>query len=289
MENLIYYYANLSVSAIIEEAELSPKPGLVDRYDQGAHKDMDINLMIKSANALLSGFYSYLETGLNHIGTLADLFSAVRKIGLEAEKNMFNATNGINTHKGANFSFGLILSALGYYLQNTGLKSNLTTNDINNIFKIVKQMAENLVETDFKNIRDKTNLTNGEKLYLQYNHGGIRKEAEEGYKIITETALPELMRLNHKNIDKSRKYLHILFLIMSNCDDTNILTRGGLNALRYVKETGKYLFENNIVFKDHYINIIEEINKDFIKRNLSSGGSADLLSIVIFLDKVMHI
>jgi len=196
MENLIHYYASSSVSAIIEEAELYPKPGLVDRYDQGAHKDMDINLMIKSANALLSGFYSYLETGLNHIGTLADLFSAVRKIGLEAEKDMFKATNGINTHKGANFSFGLILSALGYYLQNTGLKSNLTTNDINNIFKIVKQMAENLVEIDFKNIRNKTNLTNGEKLYLQYNHGGIRKEAEEGYKIITEAALPELMKIS---------------------------------------------------------------------------------------------
>lgn len=108
--------AKIAVASLKKEVSLAPKPGLVDKYDTGAHDDMDYALFLKSADALYDYFYQTAMLSYQSKKPLPKLFKSVRKLGLAAENEMLAATNGINTHKGAIFSFGLMISAITYYL-----------------------------------------------------------------------------------------------------------------------------------------------------------------------------
>lgn len=286
--DLLRLISQLGVEALIEEANLSPKPGLVDAFDQGAHRDMDINLLITSARALYDGFYSYLCCGYNYQGELDHLFDKIRTIGVDNEAAMYRATHHINTHKGANFSFALVLGALGFLLsQQEETSLPLTKKIITSIFEIVKAMAKNLIKKDFKDLHLKANLSYGEKLYLHHKFGGIRQEAEAGYPIITHIALPKLIAFFEAGISKNRTYTEVLFSIMSVADDSNIVHRGGFESLAYVKETARSFLKEGGALQPDYKKKVEALNEDFKKRNLSPGGSADLLALTIFLGKLM--
>lgn len=282
--------SQLGVEALIEEASLSPKPGLVDAFDTGSHRDMDIHLLITSANALHQGFYDYLCCGYQHQGDLDLLFQQIRSIGIRTEATMFEATNRINTHKGANFSFGLVLGALGFYFaRRQKTFAPLTQGEITEIFEIIKGMTKDLVKKDFQDIHKKAQLSYGERLYLHYGFGGIRQEAEEGYPIITQLALPKLIHLYQRGISKERAYTEVLFSIMAVAEDSNIIHRGGFDSLAYVKAVALDFLQGGGVLQPEYQRKIEALNEDFKKRNLSPGGSADLLALTIFLGKLMGV
>lgn len=278
--------SNLAVLSLIEEAALSPKPGLVDKLDRGAHKDMDVFLLIKSALSFKEGFYNYIRRGYEHNGTEEELFHEIRAVGIENELQMFQATNNINTHKGANFSFGLFLSAIGLIFRKKG-HCFFHIADMDEIFKVIKKMTVNLIQNDFKDLEGKKNLSYGEKLYLKYNFAGIREEAQTGYPLLSEYILPLLIRLRGENRPKELIYLDILFHLMVRTEDSNIIARGGFKALDYVKATAESFIGGGSVYQENGIEQIHKINEAFKERNLSPGGSADLLAVTIFLDKLL--
>ena len=106
--------AMLATRAALYEVVAAPKPGLVDRLDRGAHKDMDLFTFIDSATALTPYFETFFRLGYTEKTGCEHLFSQLRKAGQEAEKAMFSATQGINTHKGLIFLMAIFCGSLGY-------------------------------------------------------------------------------------------------------------------------------------------------------------------------------
>ncbi len=302
IENISFMLAEYAQKAIMYEAVLTPKPGLVDSVDCGAHKDMDIFTFLDSSANLYRGFYEYSKAGLLSIFGLEELFREARNIGVAVEMNMFLATKNVNTHKGINFSMGIVLIAVGYYISTTKHESSRISDDILNtdimsredeilifseqdsdrLMDIIKTMLRGLVQRDFKDLNKKKVLTNGERLYLERGFSGIRGEAENGFPTVMDIALPRLRALSNANISIDRKLLDVLFHIMSVSEDSNIVYRGGLEALDYVKKQAAEFLEAGGVFNDDYKDIINDMNMDFVNKNLSPGGSADLLSITLF-------
>ncbi len=278
--------AEIAQRSILYEAVLTPKPGLVDSVDQGSHKDMNVFTFLDSSASMFHSFYNYAFAGLTCEHDEKWLFSYIRGVGKQAEQLMFKATKNINTHKGINFSLGLILAATGYYFQKSRIKDLrfFSAMDSLNIANLAKSMTAGLVENDFKHIhaKEKENLTNGEKLYLKTGFAGIRGEAEAGFPAVFDLALPRLRHTSKLNISLERKLLDVLFHIMMNTSDSNVINRGGEEALSFVKSEASKFVENDAIFKDNYKEKIEALNEIFKIRNISPGGSADLLSLTVY-------
>ncbi|MCR1926753.1 triphosphoribosyl-dephospho-CoA synthase CitG [Enterococcus gallinarum] len=273
--------ANMAIEALLYEVALSPKPGLVDRYDNGAHTDMDFFLFIKSIQTLAPFFEMYISTGYKHTGSLSELFQKIRKIGQHAEGEMLHSTNNVNTHKGANFSFAVILGSVGYYIQKergSSFSLPLSESETSQIFCIVKEMCHGLVSNDFS-IVDEKKMSYGEKIYKKYNLTGIRGEAEAGYPTIQTEVLPIVRSLDGEN--KEELLLNTLLILMSVTEDSNLIHRGGVNAWKKVQNVSKAILAQNYNLKELII-VLKEYNKELIANHLSPGGSADLLAVTIF-------
>ncbi len=269
--------AQRASQALILEASTAPKPGLVDRFDSGAHHDMDLNLFV---NSLTDAFRAYLNAGLTHQGDSTDLQQMARQIGLRYEKKMFEATQGINTHKGAHFCFGFLMIALGYQMSQ-GLDS-YTQADTPPLLKTVRQIANHLTAADFKNLSTKKNLSYGEHLYLKYGLKGVRHEVELGFPTVEAIALP-CLRESRLRYDEERAIINCLLHVMETLDDTTVVNRCGMEGLAYLKTTARDFNHHKWIETDNYRNILSQMNRDFISRRLSPGGSADLLALTLFI------
>jgi triphosphoribosyl-dephospho-CoA synthase len=211
------------------------------------------------------------------------LMEKIRPLGIEAEKSMFNATKGVNTHKGLIFSLGIISAAAGnlYYINKEIYQSSI------DICNLVKLMTKEITK-ELDNIEDKENLTYGEKLYLKYGVKGIRGEVESGFRTVLEYSLPILKDLINKEIHINHILIQVLLHLMAYSEDSNILGRHDMQTLEFVKEKaltalshGGYLTSYGKVF-------VNEMDKYFIEKNISPGGSADLLAVTMMLYMLEH-
>lgn len=277
MNNQHHTVVAAAEKGLFYEVALSPKPGLVDRLTNGAHKDMDFYLFIDSILALSPYFSQYLKAGLQHQGTPAELFYTLRQLGQQAEAAMFAATNGINTHKGANFSFAVLLGATGLHLQKSQLP--LTATDSENILKLSQAITQDLLKTDFKNVASKKELTHGEKLYLAKGATGIRGQAAAGYPALGEVLLPYLRE--NRNLPREELLLRALVFLMSELEDSNVLHRGGSTALITLKAEMQQLHAKELTNAE-LIRALIQYDEILISRNWSPGGAADLLSLGIY-------
>ncbi len=193
MTQLINQISRYAQQALLHEAALFPKPGLVDPLSSGAHDDMTFLTFVDSSLALSPFLSDYLAIGHAHRGTPQELFDKIRRQGILAEKAMLLATAGINTHKGANFSFALILGAIGYYIQQQpNLKLPFRADDTLANLTYVALMSENLIQADYADLDISKNLSAGERLYLEHGFTGIRGEATAGYPMLRKVAFPFL-------------------------------------------------------------------------------------------------
>lgn len=256
--------------ALVVEVELTPKPGLVDCKDNGSHKDMDIQTFYKSIDAIAEFFMKFLQVGYE--SSQDDRFEDLRAVGKECEKAMYEATNGVNTHKGMIFSLAVILGSMGSLVRR---KTSINKKDLQ---KSISYMCRDLMQKDFK--VKKEHETPGERYFQDTKKGGIRQEAQNGYKNIFDISLPYYLECKEKfNEDRALKMT--LLRLMSLIDDTSIYNRGGLQALKYAKKRAKECLKNEDIDKS-----IRELNEDFIEKNLSAGGSADMLALTKFLSEV---
>ncbi|QIK69604.1 triphosphoribosyl-dephospho-CoA synthase CitG [Erysipelothrix sp. HDW6C] len=253
--------ANLALKSLIHEVSLAPKPGLVDPIDNGSHSDMDYFMFLDSCFSLQPGFVIYYETGISHSGTPRQLFDEIRSIGRANEAAMFSVTDHVNTHKGANFIFGVVLAALG----------NLGTPTLDELSQMIRRMTVGLVKEELESLTVYT--THGERIFEQFGYTGIRGEVENGLPTIMKHALPIL---SDELIPYQKRLKLALLEIIKFNDDANMLKRGGIEGLNY----GKSLADTPYDDLDYHLRMM---NYEFIKRNLSPGGSADLLAVAIFL------
>ena len=249
---------NLCDQSMMAELNLHPKFGLVTPYTNGSHKDMDYDLMIKAKKSILPYFSSMIKIGYNS-DNLKQIFQAIRKIGIEAEKNMFLETNGINAYKGLIFALGLAVTSVTNKISN--LKQKRTWS------QILASMTQGITKE-----LEQGNETFGKIAYKKYNIKGARHQAELGFPIVNEV-------INKYNLDNDETLLKALCYLISNIDDTVLLKRcNDIKLYNQVKTKFKELDCN----KEN----INDLNEYCINNNLSFGGSADLLIVSVFIKKI---
>ena len=235
-----------AAAALRHELDLTPKPGLVDRNNSGSHKDMDYALMLESIGALRPVF---TEMAL-HAGDI----EAVRRIGVEGERKMLEATGGVNTHRGALFSMGLAVTAASRLLERGDQLSPGTLRS--EIKAIAAQMPGDA-------------NSHGAKVKARFGIPTALDYAREGYE-------PVFGMIEER--DSSRALLRL----MSMLEDSNIYYRCGAEMAAMVKEEARKALESNAREKE-----IEAMDRRFVAENISPGGAADMLALLQFIRSII--
>ncbi|MBR1408461.1 MAG: triphosphoribosyl-dephospho-CoA synthase CitG [Clostridia bacterium] len=266
--------AQLSVRALLYEVNVTPKPGLVDRANAGSHRDMDIFTFAASACALYPYYYRCAQIGFETASLAApETFAALRAAGRMAEGEMLEATGGVNTHKGAIFSLGLLAAA-------AGRTKELEAIPADRILSECRAMTAGLTAADFAVLTPDTAQTAGQRLYLQFGLTGVRGEAEQGFPLVALHGLPKLREGIAAGLSPNDAGCAALLSIMAHNTDTNILHRGGMGALERVRQSAASLLEREPFPSAASVAALDE---ELIRENISPGGSADLLALCFFL------
>lgn len=268
----------IALKSILFEVSASPKPGLVDRYNNGAHKDMNFFTFIESSVVIQDTFYKCAKLGIeSNEKNIDKILDYARPIGMDSENNMLKATKGINTHKGIIFSIGLIAVAAGIiYAQNR----EFSINSIEICIKI-SEIAKGITKRELQ--EKQCNKTYGEKLYKKYKVKGIRGEVESGFLTVRKHGLPLFRKLSERKICLNDILVQVLLNLMMHSEDTNVIGRHDLDTLNYVKNRAQKALELGGMLTEEGKKEIHKMDKDFIERNISPGGAADLLAVTTLL------
>ena len=255
--------------ALLKEVYTTPKPGLVDLNNNGAHSDMDVMMFERSANALAPYFKDAARLGMEGCG-----ISDLRERGIRAEKEMFDATGGVNTHKGLIYSMGLLIAGMGRCLAEGSPHADHVRSCVGYAAALASEDAEIQLEKSLA-----APSTNGGAVYKKYGARGATGEAAAGF----PDALYCLGRLSFymKNGCKTPGVM-ALCDCMARLEDTNLLHRGGKEGLEYVRQAAAAVSDLPV---DERIGALQVLDADLIARDLSPGGSADMLAIAILLQR----
>ena len=265
--------------AILLEVSTHPKPGLVTRLSNGAHKDMSIFTFMMSSAVLSKAFNDLQDIGQAHRGTLAELFCKLRSYGVGAEAELLRVTKGVNTQRGILFAGGIV-SAVSGYAMNMGLSRDA-------LLPMIKEMAAGLVAKELKNL-DHAAMTAGEKLYYKYGITGIRGEVENGFPSVVNYGLPALEDAFNKGATINDALVHTLISLMTVVEDSNVIWRTDYDTLLEVQRIANNILSLGSVFTEKGRMAIAETERCFLQRRISPGGSADLLSVTITLYLLEH-
>lgn len=265
--------------AILLEVSTHPKPGLVTRLSNGAHKDMSVFTFMMSSAVLSKAFNDLQDIGQAHRGTLVELFYKLRSYGVGAEAELLRVTKGVNTQRGILFAGGIV-SAVSGYAMNMGLSRDA-------LLPLIKEMAAGLVARELKNL-DHAAMTAGEKLYYKYGITGIRGEVENGFPSVVNYGLPALEDAFDKGATINDALVHALISLMTVVEDSNVIWRTDYDTLLEVQRIAKNILSLGSVFTEKGRMAIAETERYFLQRRISPGGSADLLSVTITLYLLEH-
>lgn len=270
--------------ALLCEAAITPKPGLVDRANAGAHEDMDVFTFIDSACALRTYFEACARTGLAYRGGDAQAcFDALRTPGLLAEDAMKRATHGVNTHKGAIFSLGVCAAALG-------MGYDGGTSDPAAALARCGEMTRARMQEELARIDQGGARTFGEAIYQKLRVGGVRAEAAGGFASVREAGLPRLRAALQAGLSLNDAGLCALVALMACTQDTNAVRRGGEEAAGALRRAAAEMDEGiAAAIADGTIGAGMEAlrarlarwDEAFIRARISPGGCADLLALTL--------
>lgn len=274
---LPYIIAHLATQALQAELDTTPKPGLVDKDNNGAHRDMDYALMQRSIDTLHPYF---VKLALLGCADALPTHTSIRDIGIEAEKAMLSATNGVNTHKGALFSMGLAVVAAAHEEREIAANEEQILKERNggedvlvSLQTTIKALAASFPDT---------NGTHGSKAKLLSKGTtaikGALDNAREGYEMLFAEWLPFYIERRKEHDEHT---LHkTLLRIMCDLDDTNVIYRTDLATAEEVKQEARALLDS---FSKA---ALKDMDKRYTARNISPGGAADMLSLTVFVGSV---
>ncbi len=268
--------ASLAVKALEDEVLTTPKPGLVDRRNTGSHKDMTLSMFLDSAKALKDYFLSAVTVGMETPSLPPhETFLLLRKKGLAAEEMMYRVTKGVNTHKGAIYSLGVLCGAAGRLWTAEKPIAPLAA-----ILKEAKKLTETSVKEDF---RTSDLSTAGTKLYRSLGITGIRGEVASGFPSVSHCALPVLEKLLQEGKSQEEAGRTALIHLIATVEDTTLYHRGGKEGADFAKKAAKDLLLASPFPREE---ALAELDDAFIQKNLSPGGCADLLAVSYFLNSL---
>jgi triphosphoribosyl-dephospho-CoA synthase len=261
--------AAIAKQALIAEAELTPKPGLVDRRGSGAHTDLALDRMRRSAETIEPFFarMADLSSGRCIDSSLREELAA---IGREAEHAMFQATGGTNTHKGAIWVLGLLIAAA----QKTQNRNSKRIAEVAGAIARIPDLARPEL------------VSHGDLVRSRYGATGARGEAYANFPHVVEVGIPALRaaRVAGKPVTASR--LDALLNIMAELDDTCVLYRGGVEGANTVKVWARAILAVGGVGSRAGNEALRQFDRELLEKRISPGGSADLLAASLFLDCV---
>ena len=268
-------------NALIEEVDTTPKPGLVDLYSNGAHTDMDAAAFRRSADALRPFFVKMAWEGLSFDGSAQELFMGLRGVGMDAEQAMYEATHGVNTHKGAIFTFGIFCAAAGRCVKEQRAITAL------GLLEMEQEMTVRVLTAELEKLRGSIRTpgieTHGERNLHRYGTAGCRGEAIEGYPGVFGIALPVLHAGLADGRDWNRVKLQALLTLMAHTEDSNILSRHNPAVLGAVQEEMREFLRCGGAYREDAVRLLEEMDADYSRRGISAGGCADLLAAAVFI------
>lgn len=262
---------DFALDALYEEINLENKPGLVCPSGNGSHSDMNYDTFIASIQSLRGYFATLSAYGHDNKD-----FDEIKKAGIEQEIKMRQATNNINTHKGAIFNLGFASAAIGKCLQDN---QTLTTQNI------CAQIVESW-QYDLTHRLERKADSHGQQMYKKYGVTGAIEMVATGFQIIQNLALPCFYETLYRTQDFEKAAMQTLMTLIASLSDTNLVWRGGMVDLTNAQTMAKQFLQAGGVHQPKWRQAVNTINDYFIHRNLSPGGSADLLAVTIFFYKV---
>ncbi|GLB29194.1 putative 2-(5''-triphosphoribosyl)-3'-dephosphocoenzyme-A synthase [Lacrimispora amygdalina] len=272
----------LAAKALLEEVFTAPKPGLVDPYSTGAHKDMNLHTFRESTKAITPYFVKMALQGISMYEEPENLFPVIRPVGLEAEQAMYQATDGVNTHKGAIFTLGIFSAAAGVCCR----KLCCVTSDA--LLETEQRMVRTILLSELEQLKSSAPKSSGERNLFQYGSKGIRGEAAKGYPSIRNYGLPVLREGINSGQDWNLVKIQVLMTLMSSVEDGNILARTGLEGLKEVQTTARTFLKNGGAYAPGAEKKLQSLDSYFTEKNYSSGGCADLLAATIFINSLIE-
>ncbi|HEK1011353.1 TPA: triphosphoribosyl-dephospho-CoA synthase [Pseudomonas putida] len=263
------HLADLAVEALIDEADLSPKPGLVDRRSSGAHSDMSLALMHASALALWPCLRQMAEAAQAHGEIGVPLRAALGRIGREGEAAMLTATAGVNTHRGAIWALGLLVAARALDEQADPITLAARAGRIA------------LIDDPAAAVQD----SHGTQVRRRYGASGAREQAQQGFPAVIEHGLPQLRRSRAKGASENHARLDALLAIMAALSDTCVLWRAGREGLQTLQQGARDVLAAGGSATLAGRRQLRLLDARLLQLNASPGGAADLLAACLFLDK----
>ena len=268
--------ADMAVTALLEEVHTTPKPGLVDRRNNGSHRDMDLSLFSASANALRPYFHRCAAIGQSTAECSPEAaFPLLREAGIAAEETMLRATGGVNTHKGAIYTLGILCAAAARLWHGGELHVRPET-----LLSLCAAMAGAAAEQDLLHAGADTA---GLRLYRQLGIRGIRGEMADGLPSLSQIALPVFRDALNRGCDRPQAGAVTLLHLIAHVQDTTLYHRGGPEGAAFAAAAAQALLNEDPLPSRQ---AIEALDDAFIARNLSPGGCADLLAATYFLSEL---
>lgn len=262
----------LAIRSLYREVALDGKPGLVGPSGNGSHPDMDFTTFMRSLQALRSYFPTITACGLQRPG-----FAPLQALGIAAEAQMLAATAAVNTHRGAIFNLGLLCGALGV-LQAEGEAISAQA-----ACSVVRWNWGQDILAGLADLNDVAPLSHGLVVARRDGCGGARQEAASGFPAALGVGLPAYRAALLATGDGKLAAMQALFALIAELEDTNLLWRGGRAGLAYGRRAAADFLAAGGVFAADWRDHAAQIDRDFVTRRLSPGGSADLLGITLFL------
>lgn len=267
--------ARYAVTALIDEAQLTPKPALVDRRGSGAHRDLDLATMLRSANALEPTFAALARAARRRGEPSALLRTELAQIGRAGELDMLHATGGSNAHRGAIWIVGLLVA--GASLPGGAMRLNAS--------RICTGAAQIACFPDrFAAPSD----SHGERARQRYHVGGARREAQDGFPHVVDVGLPALRAARARGIDENEARVDALLSIMALLDDTCLLHRAGLPGLHAGQHGAQRVLDAGGSSTSAGRAALAALEHELLSLNASPGGAADLLAATLFLDMLAY-
>ncbi|MBI2354232.1 MAG: triphosphoribosyl-dephospho-CoA synthase MdcB [Deltaproteobacteria bacterium] len=255
----------LCLDALRREALAWPKPGLVTPVDAGSHRDMHIGTFLTGI-AALEGTFARLASS----AACGEGLPALRAIGREAEQRMLAATGGVNTHRGAIHNLGFLAVAAVRRRGDPAL-AGLTCGGV-----VAREWGERISDS-----RTGSSDTHGNRVFRRFAAAGARGEAAAGFPTVYRIGIPTLRRLLQAGRDHETALIGTLLALIEHLDDTNLLWRGGEAGLAFARESAGTFNANGGVGQPCWREQLVAMHREFVARNLSPGGSADLVAATL--------
>ncbi|QCP53865.1 triphosphoribosyl-dephospho-CoA synthase [Trinickia violacea] len=266
--------ARFAVDALLEEAHLTPKPALVDRRGSGAHRDLDLAVMTRSALALEPTFEALARASRNRAPSVP-LRAQLAQIGRAGEAAMMRATGGSNAHRGAIWIVGLLVAG-------ATICGNVQASSAARICDLGAQIA--CFPDRFAPSAD----SNGTRVRDRYGVGGARREAQDGFPHVIGVGLPALDAARQRGVDENAARVDTLLAIMTSLDDTCLLHRAGWPALTAAKRGARRVLDTGGSSTASGRAELDSLERTLLALNASPGGAADLLAATLFIDKLVR-